>query len=207
MKWRSASSADPKKKAGFGPLIRTQIASSIRTKERVLESLTPQIERAARIFIGALRKGNKLLFFGNGGSASDAQHLAAEFVGRYERERRALPAMAFTTDASILTAVSNDYAFETVFARQVEALGRRGDVAVAISTSGRSPNVLRAVERARKLGLRTIGLTGKDGGPLKGRVDVAIVVPSDMTSRIQEAHIMIGHILCDLVDRNLPPRP
>jgi D-sedoheptulose 7-phosphate isomerase len=144
--------------------------------------------------------GGKVLFFGNGGSAADAQHLAAEFVGRFVRERAGLPAIALTTDSSILTAVGNDYGFEQVFARQIHALGRPGDVAVAISTSGNSANVLEGVKEARKRKLKTIGLTGKDGCALAQQSDVAITIPSTSTARIQECHIAIGHLFCELVD-------
>ncbi len=177
------------------------IRDSIRAKEALLASgCVPLIERAARALHDALKAGHKALFFGNGGSASDSQHLAAEFVGRYERERRALAAIALTTDTSILTAVGNDYGYDRVFERQVEGLGVRGDVAVGISTSGNSENVLLGLRRARQLGLVTIALTGRDGGKLKGETDLAIIVPSTKTSRIQEAHILIGHILCERID-------
>ena len=157
--------------------------------------------------IAALRGGSKLLAFGNGGSAADAQHLAAELAGRFERERPALPALALTANTSDLTAIGNDYGFEQVFARLVEAHGRPGDVAIAISTSGNSENVLRGVDAARARGLRSIGLTGKGGGKLAARVDVAVVVPSDVTARIQEAHATIVHVLCELVELALFPGP
>ena len=179
------------------------VQDSIEVKHRILTDLTPQIEKAAELLSDRLKKGHKLFFCGNGGSASDSQHLAAEFVGRYEKERRALAAIALTTDTSILTAVGNDYGFERVFERQIEALGQKGDVLVALSTSGRSKNVLRAVSRAKEIGLYTIGFTGGSGGELKTAVDLAIVVPSKKTSRIQESHIMIGHILCEFVDNTL----
>ena len=149
-------------------------------------------------------RGRKLLLFGNGGSAADAQHLAAELVGRFQRERRPLPAIALTTDTSALTAIANDYGYDQVFARQVRALGARGDVALAISTSGRSPSVLHAVEACRALGIETIGLTGGDGGTLAGLVDLCLrVSASTHAARIQETHILIGHVLCELVDRRL----
>ncbi len=176
------------------------IQESITTKEAVQKTLVPLIEKAARALFECLQKGNKVLFFGNGGSASDSQHLAAEFVGRYEKERRGLAAIALTTDTSILTAVGNDYGFDAVFERQIEALGRPGDVAVGISTSGNSKNVIRGLERAKKQGLATIGFMGRSGGAMKSKVDLALVVPSEKTSRIQESHIMIGHILCERVD-------
>jgi D-sedoheptulose 7-phosphate isomerase len=161
------------------------------------------IVKAAMLIGRCLQSGNKLLLFCNGGSAADAQHLAAEFVGRFVRERAGLPAIALTTDSSILTAVGNDYGFEQVFARQLQALARPGDVAVAISTSGNSANVLEGVKEARKRKLKTIGLTGKDGGALAQQADVAITIPSTSTARIQECHIAIGHLFCELVDADV----
>jgi D-sedoheptulose 7-phosphate isomerase len=158
------------------------------------------ILEGAALIVSCLRAGGKVLFFGNGGSAADAQHLAAEFVGRFVRERPGLPAIALTTDSSVLTAVGNDYGFEQVFARQLQALGRPGDVAIAISTSGNSANVLEAAKEARKRNLKTIGLTGKDGGALAQQADVVITIASTSTARIQECHITIGHLFCELVD-------
>jgi D-sedoheptulose 7-phosphate isomerase len=170
-------------------------------REKVATKCGGAIAEAAAIVVHSLRQGNKLLLFGNGGSAADAQHLAAEFVGRFVLERRALPAIALTTDTSILTAVGNDYGFDQVFARQIEALGRPGDVAIGISTSGNSPNVLAAINVAAARGLKTVGLAGKDGGALAKAVDVAIVIPSSNTARIQECHITIGHLFCELVEK------
>ena len=164
------------------------------------ESLTEKIEAAALISAAALKNGKKLLFCGNGGSAADCQHLAAEFVGRFQKERKALPAVALTTDTSILTAVGNDYGFERIFARQVEALGEEGDVLFALSTSGNSPNILSAVEAAEKKGLRSVVLTGGDGGKLKAAGEICLNVPSPVTARVQEGHILIGHIICALLD-------
>ena len=185
----------------FSVEIEDRLTESIRTKERVREQLIPVMERAVRLMIEALEKGNKIFFFGNGGSAADSQHLAAELVGKMFIEgRRALPAIALTTDSSNLTALGNDFGFETVFSRQIEALGKPGDVAIGITTSGQSPNVLAAVKTARGMGLKTIGFIGKDGGKLKGLVDLSIVVPSDSTQRIQESHITIGQILCELIE-------
>lgn len=183
--------------------ITQNIRQSIAVKEAVLGGLLPEIEKAAGAITACVKAGNKLLFFGNGGSASDSQHLAAEFVGRYEKERRALPAIALSVDTSILTAVGNDYGFDQVFARQIAALARKGDVAVAISTSGHSKNVIEAVKKARELGVYVIGFLGRDGGALKSMVDLPIVIPTQKTSRIQECHIMIGHILCECVDESL----
>jgi len=161
------------------------------------------IVEAASAITKCLRGGGKLLLFGNGGSAADAQHLAAEFVGRFVGERRALPAIALTTDSSIITAVGNDYGFEHIFARQIEGLGRANDVAIGVSTSGNSPNVIAAVEAASKRGLKTIGLIGKYGVMLAKSVDIAITVGAINTARIQECHIAIGHLFCELVELNL----
>jgi D-sedoheptulose 7-phosphate isomerase len=166
-------------------------------------SMAPPVARAAEGIIEAIRAGGKLLVFGNGGSAADAQHICGELVGRFKRERRGLPAIALTTDTSILTAVGNDYGFDRVFERQVEALCRAGDVALGISTSGNAENVLRGIEKARQLRAFTIGLTGGDGGRLARTADLALVVPSGDTPRIQQVHITIGHILCDLVESAL----
>ena len=159
------------------------------------------ILEAAELIVSSLRAGGKVLFFGNGGSAADAQHLAAEFVGRFVHERPGLPAIALTTDSSILTAVGNDYGFDRVFARQIEALATANDVAVAISTSGNSANVIEAVKAANERNLKVVGLSGKDGGALAQLADVTITIPSTNTARIQECHITIGHIFCELVDR------
>ena len=176
------------------------IQESIAIKEQLLKSDVPLIEQMALKISECLKSGGKLLFIGNGGSASDSQHLAAEFVGRYEKERRPLAAVALTTDTSILTAVGNDYGFEKIFERQIEALGRKGDVLFAISTSGNSKNILRGVQKAKQLGVYVIGLTGGAGGELKTLADLTLVVPSKKTSRIQETHILVGHILCECVD-------
>jgi D-sedoheptulose 7-phosphate isomerase len=167
---------------------------------RVANECSRAIVEAAIAITNCLRSGGKLLFFGNGGSAADAQHLAAEFVGRFVIERRALPAIALTTDSSILTAVGNDYGFDQVFARQIEALGNRNDVAIGISTSGNSPNVLLAMKQAHLKQMKTVGLAGKDGGALVKDVDIAITVASSNTARIQECHIAVGHLLCELVE-------
>lgn len=183
--------------------ITRSLLESAALKNRVAQELSAAIAQAGDLFVEALRAGGKLLFFGNGGSAADAQHLAAEFVGRYVNDRSPLAAIALTTDTSMLTAIGNDYGFDQVFARQIRALGRRGDVAIAISTSGRSRNVILGIETAREAGLTTIALTGGDGGNLVPIVDVAIVVPSTTTARIQECHITIGHVLCEYVDGEL----
>ena len=165
--------------------------------------LQPQaVLDAAAAVIAALKGGGKLLVFGNGGSAADAQHVAAELVGRFERERPGMAAIALTTDASVLTSVANDYAFERVFARQVEALGRTGDVALGITTSGASPNVVAALETARGLGLQTIALTGGDGGAAGRAAAIHVNVPSPSAARVQEVHRTLLHVMCDLVERS-----
>ena len=173
----------------------------LKTIQALIDSRLAEIEAAGSLIWDALKSGNKILLCGNGGSAADAQHIAAELVGRYELERRAFPAISLTTDTSALTAVSNDYGYEEVFARQVEALAIAGDVLIAISTSGKSPSVIKAADQARALGCRTIALTGCSGEPLTAHCDLAVVVPSDRTSRVQEAHITIGHLWCEIVDK------
>ncbi|MEN6414731.1 MAG: D-sedoheptulose 7-phosphate isomerase [Veillonellales bacterium] len=168
--------------------------------EAVQNGCLADIEKFAQICQAALKNGRTIYFCGNGGSAADCQHLAAEFVGRFVKERHGLPAVALTTDTSILTAVGNDYGFDQVFARQVDALVRQGDVVVGISTSGNSANVVRAMDKARLQGAKTIGLTGQQGGKLAKCCDLCLQVPSQVTARIQEAHILIGHIVCELID-------
>src|SRR5437016_1430938 len=197
----------PTASAGSGSMqaaIRELFDASVRAKQVFLEENGAALERAIDVVARALADRRKILLFGNGGSAADAQHIASEFVGRFLRERRPLPAIALTTDTSALTAIANDYGYDDVFARQVRALGAAGDVALAISTSGRSPSVLRAVDVCRELGIKTIGLTGGDGGTLAGLVDLCLrVSASTHAARIQETHILIGHVLCELVDRRL----
>lgn len=173
---------------------------SILVKEAFFKQNTPVLIQAAQFIAEAFKKGNKLLIFGNGGSAADAQHLAAEFVNRLIIERPPLPALALTTDTSIMTSIGNDYDFSLVFSKQIKALGTEGDIILAISTSGDSPNVLKALKVARDMGLKTIGLTGKGGGKMARMVDILLNVESDSTPRIQEVHITAGHIICELVD-------
>lgn len=185
--------------------IRQELEESIRVKEGVIESLIPQIAAATCLIADAFKNGKKLILFGNGGSAADAQHIACELVGRFEKDRRALPAIALSTNTSNLTAISNDCGFEATFFRQLEALAAEGDVVLGISTSGESPNVLSAFRVAKERGLKTIALTGKGGGKLKDLADIPIIVPSASTARIQEAHITIGHIICRLVEAKLFP--
>jgi D-sedoheptulose 7-phosphate isomerase len=181
------------------------INASIATKQRLLGSgeIVSTIATVSEVLVEALERGNKVLLFGNGGSAADAQHIAAEFVGRFAFDRPALPALALSVNTSCLTAIGNDYGFDLVFSRQLEALGRRGDVVIGISTSGNSPNVLHAMATARKMGLQTVGLAGCTGGKLKNAVDYCICVPSDQTPRIQECHILIGHIISEIVEQTI----
>ena len=173
------------------------------TYRRLAEEQAQAVLEAGRLIAESLRKGGTIFLFGNGGSAADAQHIAAEFVGRFRHERRPRPAIALTTDSSALTAIANDYGFEQVFARQLRALGQKGDIAIAISTSGNSANVLAAVHVAKELGLAALGFTGGDGGKLKSECDLAIVVPSTDVAHIQEGHIACFHALGDVVDLEL----
>ena len=168
-----------------------------------MTALSSIIERMGKICAQSLAADGRIYLCGNGGSAADAQHIAAELIGRFVDDRRALPAVALTTDTSALTAISNDYGYDCVFSRQVEGLCRGGDVLIAISTSGNSPSILEAVATAKALGATTLGLTGKSGGELKAAVDCALVVPSSTTARIQEMHILVGHLLCELIESQL----
>ncbi|MFH0793272.1 MAG: D-sedoheptulose 7-phosphate isomerase [bacterium] len=172
---------------------------------KVKSDLLPNLQRAVDMMVEAMRVGNKALFFGNGGSAADAQHLAAELVGRFARERRGLPALALSVNTSTLTAIGNDYGFDEIFVRQVEAFGHPGDVAVGLTTSGNSPNVVLALVRAKKLGLKTIAFSGRGGGKVAAAADLTLVVPHSSTPRIQEMHIMLGHLLCEAVEATLFP--
>jgi len=165
--------------------------------------LGSSIPNVAFLMTACIASGNVIFWCGNGGSAADSQHLAAELVGRFKKDRKALRSIALTTDTSVLTCVANDYSYEDIFSRQLEALARSGDVLVVISTSGQSENVLRAIKTAKQLGVKTIALLGKDGGEAKDLADVSLVVPSNSTARIQEAHILIGHILCDLIEQEM----
>ena len=200
----SRSDVTPAADAAAGR-VRALLEESARVQRALAASHAEAIARAAGVLAEAFRAGGKALLFGNGGSATDALHIAAEWCGRLGRERPALPALALPANPAELTAIANDYGFERVFARLVEAHGRPGDVALALSTSGDSPNVLAAVDEARARGLRTLALAGKGGGKLASRVELAIVVPSDDTQRIQEAHIAIGHALAELVEDALFP--
>jgi D-sedoheptulose 7-phosphate isomerase len=176
---------------------------SIDVKRRFVQEHVDRIVQVAHAIAAAFREGHKVLLFGNGGSSTDASHIAAEFVGRYHRERRPLPAIALATDMAAITCIANDYDYAEIFARQVKAHGQKGDVVIAISTSGNSPNVLKGLEAARALGLTTVGWTGGKGGKLAGLVDYPFVVPSTVTARIQESHITLGHVLCELIEESL----
>jgi len=180
-----------------------EIEASIDVKRRTIEMQASIIVAIAERIVETFRRGGKLLLCGNGGSAADAQHIAAEFVSRFRRERRGLPAIALTTDTSILTAISNDYGYERVFARQVEALGRPGDMVIGISTSGISASVIAAMRAARNGGMATVGFTGASGGTLVDHVDLCLCVPSHNTARIQEVHITVAHVVCEIVERTL----
>ena len=172
-------------------------------RARFLKENLPKFLETINLISQAFERGNKLLLFGNGGSAADAQHIAAEFVNRYIIDRPPLPAIALTTDTSILTSVSNDSAFQEIFAKQVKALGKEGDVAIGLSTSGNSSNVIKAFEVAREMGIKTVALAGNDGGMLARIADIAMIVPSSSTPRIQETHILVAHILCEMVEHQL----
>ena len=186
-------------------LIDHLVMESVDVKTRFFQENRPRIVEAANRMVDAIRAGSKVLTFGNGGSAADAQHIAAEFVGRFIPDRPPIAAIALSTDTSILTACGNDYGYDSIFARQILALGKAGDVAIGISTSGNSANVLAALDAARSKGLFTIGFSGEDGGKMNNRTDILFRVPSKVTPRIQETHITLGHILCEIVDRTLFP--
>jgi len=189
--------------ANTSQIVAASLDESISVKRLVREQLAAGIVSAGDLLVDSLRSGGKVILFGNGGSAADAQHLAAELIGRFETERRSLPALALTTDSSALTAIGNDYGYEFVFSRQVEGLARAGDVAIALSTSGASVNVAAAAKRCAELGVSTIALTGQDGGIVAEACALALCVPSARTARIQEAHITIGHVLCEIIDSEL----
>src|SRR5271157_3861285 len=189
----------------FEQRVGRSIQASIAVKELLLQQMEiiSIVAKVSELLIDAFRRGNKVILFGNGGSAADAQHVAAEFVGRFAFDRPALPALALSVNSSCVTAIGNDYGFEVVFSRQIEALGRSGDVAIGISTSGNSPNVLRALSASKKIGLHTVALTGCSGGKLKNAVDHCICAPSNETPRIQECHILIGHAISELVEQTI----
>ena len=194
-----------KQRNDFEHRVSELIEASIATKQSLLNSpdVVLTVAKVSEILVNALKQGNKALLFGNGGSAADAQHIAAELVGRFAFDRPALPALALSVNSSCVTAIGNDYGFDRVFSRQLEALARPGDIAIGISTSGNSPNIIHAMSAARKMGLLTIALTGSTGGNLRKSVDHCIRVPSNETPRIQECHILIGHIISELVEREI----
>jgi len=183
--------------------ITSEIEESIRVMERMKQTNLSSIHEFSQKVLSTLLSGNKLILGGNGGSAADCQHMAAEFVGRFQRERKSYPACALTSDTSIITAIANDYSWDVVFERQLDAVGVLGDLFIAITTSGESENVVRAVIKAREMGIYTVAMTGKDGGRIKDFSDLSIIVPSNSTARIQEAHGVIIHLVCELVDRKL----
>ena len=197
----SSSNVDSNSSKLAASLLTDSLQEHLETLQALLRSNINDIEQSGQIICDALVAGKKILLCGNGGSAADAQHIAAELVGCYEKQRRSWPAIALTTDTSALTAVSNDLGYEQVFARQLAGLAQAGDILIAISTSGRSKNVLKAVERARELGCRTIAVTGASSDPLASMCDFTVAVPSSRTSRVQEAHITIGHLWCEMVDQ------
>ncbi|HEX9780284.1 MAG TPA: D-sedoheptulose 7-phosphate isomerase [bacterium] len=182
------------------PLIKNTLAETGRLHAALREEDLAAIQKAADVMGQALRTGRKIIWFGNGGSATQSQHMAAEFVGRFQRERAPLPSLSLTENMASVTAIANDYAYEQVFARQLSGLGQPGDVAVGLSTSGNSPNVLAALRQARELTIATVGLTGAGGGAMPALCDVCLVVPSRVTARVQEVHLTVGHILCALVE-------
>jgi D-sedoheptulose 7-phosphate isomerase len=194
-----------KETSDFEHRVTKLVEASIAVKQSMLSNpgLVTMIANASEILATALKQGNKVLLFGNGGSAADAQHIAAELVGRFAFDRPALPALALSVNSSCVTAIGNDYGFDQVFSRQIEALARAGDVAIGISTSGNSPNVSNAILAARNIGLKTIALTGGTGGTLKNSADLCICAPSKETPRIQECHILIGHIISELVESEI----
>jgi len=183
--------------------IKDILLESIQVKEEILRNQIDSIFEISLLMIDCLRKGGKVIVFGNGGSASDSQHIAAELVGRFKRDRSALAGIALTTNTSILTSLANDYGYDVVFSRQVEALGKKNDVALGISTSGKAKNVALGIKQAKKMGMKTVALSGGDGGEIVKLADVSLLVPSKITARIQEAHITIAHIICEMIEQEL----
>ncbi|MFH1645793.1 MAG: D-sedoheptulose 7-phosphate isomerase [Candidatus Omnitrophota bacterium] len=184
-------------------IVKDIIKESIKVKESVQKMLSSDIKTVSGMIANSLKKNGKVILFGNGGSAADSQHIAAEFVGRFKLERQALPSIALTTNSSVLTSIANDYGYDETFSRQIEGLASKDDIVIAISTSGNARNVIMGVLEAKKLGIKTIALTGSGGGELATISDIALVVPSSNTARIQEAHILIGHIICEIVEEKL----
>lgn len=184
-------------------VIENEFKSHLETINRVIEISVEDLEKASKLAVETLRKGNKILLCGNGGSAADAQHIAAELTGRYKTERKGLPGIALTTDTSALTAIGNDYGYDRVFDRQVESLANEGDLIIGISTSGNSGNVINALKLGKDMGCSTLGFSGRDGGSMNNVCDINLVVPSDNTPRIQEMHILFGHTICQIIDNEL----
>lgn len=180
--------------------INNELTSHLETINKVIENMQENLENASKLAIETLKNGNKILLCGNGGSAADAQHIAAELIGRYKTERKGLPAIALTTDTSILTSIGNDYGYDRVFDRQIEALANKGDLIIGISTSGNSKNIISALKLGREIGCKTLGFSGRNGGAMNEICDINLVVPSDDTPRIQEMHILFGHIICQIID-------
>ena len=183
--------------------IKDILLESIQVKEEILRNQVEQIEQIAMLMIDCLKKDGKVIVFGNGGSASDSQHIAAELVGRFKKDRSALAGVALTTNTSIITSLANDYGYDVIFSRQVEALGKKNDVVLGISTSGKAKNVALGIKQAKKMGIKTVALSGGDGGDIVKLADVSLVVPSKITARIQEAHITIAHIICEMIEQEL----
>lgn len=182
--------------------INKELKAHLETIQTIIETMQDKVEEASNLVVRTLKNGNKILICGNGGSAADAQHIAAELTGRYKSDRRGLPAIALTTDTSVLTSIANDYGYDRVFDRQIEALANEGDLIIGISTSGNSQNIINALELGKKLGCNTLGLTGNKGGRMNEVCEKNLIVPSDDTPRIQEMHILFGHILCQIIDDN-----
>ncbi|MEK6727914.1 MAG: D-sedoheptulose 7-phosphate isomerase [Candidatus Omnitrophota bacterium] len=183
--------------------IKEILLESIQVKEELLRSKVGVIIEIAGLLIESLKKGGKAILFGNGGSAADAQHIAAELIGRFKKDRTALAAIALTTNTSVITALANDYGYEVIFSKQIEALGQKNDIVIGLSTSGKAKNVVLALKQAKKSGLRTIAFTGGDGGEIAKIADISIIIPSCITARVQEAHITVGHIICELAEQEL----
>ena len=183
--------------------IKDILLESIQVKEEILRNQIDSIAQIAQLMIDCLKKDGKVIVFGNGGSASDSQHIAAELVGRFKKDRSALAAISLTTNTSILTSLANDYGYDVVFSRQIEALGKKNDVVLGISTSGKAKNVTLGIKQAKKMGIKTVALSGGDGGDIVKLADVSLVIPSKITARIQEAHITIAHIICEMIEQEL----
>lgn len=187
-------------------IIQSELNNHIEIVQKTIDSMQDEIEIVSKICIKCIINGNKIMLFGNGGSAADAQHIAAELVGRYKVDRKGLSALALTTDTSVLTSIGNDFGFEEIYSRQIEALANSGDIAIGISTSGNSINIIKAFSVAKEMGCQVIGLSGSGGGKFKSYCDINLVVPSKDTPRIQEIHILIGHIICHLIESKLSPK-